>query len=62
MPFTKAQRLKGLKKQLKNMGYDIVGTGERMGEDPRPGDVEEADSSERGAHTITAMQAREEAW
>ncbi len=27
MPFTKAQRLKGLKKQLKNLGYDIVSQG-----------------------------------
>ncbi len=24
MPFTKAQRLKGLKKQLRNLGYDVV--------------------------------------
>ncbi len=32
MPFTKAQRLKGLKKQLRNLGYDVVSSGGSISE------------------------------
>ena len=60
MGFTKAQRLKGLKKQLTNLGYTMTRTGEAPpdtpDDDPQDGD------NERGAHTLLAWNAREEAW
>ena len=59
MPFTKEQRLKGLKKQLKNLGYTIS-----AGDAPpdTPDDEPQGGDDERGAHQLRAMQAREEAW
>ncbi len=62
MPFTKAQRLKGLKKQLRNLGYDVVSRG---GSTPPPEDSEsetESSPGERGTHTIASLKAREDAW
>ncbi len=63
MPFTKEQRLKGLKKQLANLGYSISETGSGTAQsDPVVSLSDGISDDERGAHTIRAMQAREEAW
>ncbi len=47
MGFTKAQRLKGLKKQLGNLGYDVVsrGTGTGSPEPETGGEVDLAPAS-----------------
>ncbi len=60
MPFTKAQRLKGLKKQLRNLGYDVVNRG---GSAPAA-DVEEIPvddemAGQRGEHTAASWKAKE---
>ncbi len=64
MPFTKAQRLKGLKKQLRNLGYDVVDRGGSAPDVDRDEDDElkEIDPSERGAHTAASWQAKSEGW
>ncbi len=60
MGFTKAQRLKGLKKQLRNLGYDVVSRGGTAPEAEVETPVEP--NGERGAHTIASMKAKQEAW
>ncbi len=60
MGFTKAQRLKGLKKQLRNLGYDVVTRGGSAPEAEVEPDVESGE--ERGAKTVAALRARDEAW
>ena len=61
MGFTKAQRLKGLKKQLANLGYDMVPTG--GGPPPEVGEEDESGmDSERGAKTLARFQAQDEGW
>ena len=62
MPFTKEQRLKGLKKQLKNLGYTISRGGDSPPEESPAEDSSPGGDTERGAHQLAAMQAREEAW
>ncbi len=59
MGFTKAQRLKGLKKQLGNLGYDVVSRG---GTAPEAEVEPLADEGEPGTHELASMKAREEAW
>ncbi len=58
MGFTKAQRLKGLKKQLGNLGYDVVSRGGSAPED----EVEAPVEGERGTHTLASLKAKQESW
>ncbi len=64
MPFTKEQRLKGLKKQLRNLGYDVTRKG--GGSAPAPADDHDDDEDihpgDRGYRTIMALRARDEGW
>ncbi len=60
MGFTKAQRLKGLKKQLGNLGYDVVSRGGTAPEADR--EEPATPDGERGVHTLASMKAREESW
>lgn len=59
MPFTKAQRLKGLKKQLRNLGYDVI---ERGGGPVADEETVTPDSGEAGAHTLARFTQQEESW
>jgi len=63
MGFTKAQRLKGLKKQLKNLGYDMVSRGgSSPPEEPETDSSPAGEDTERGAKTLARMTAQEESW
>ena len=64
MTFTKEQRLKGLRKQLKNLGYDAVPTGadQSEGAESVPGGESSADMSDRGAHKLDELVRNEEAF
>ncbi len=61
MPFTKAQRLKGLKKQLRNLGYDVTKGGAPVDDvEEIPADDEMAGT--RGEHTAASWNAKGEGW
>jgi len=64
MGFTKAQRLKGLKKQLANLGYEAVAAGQTSPESD--GSIDQGDTtvpdSGRGAKTLVRFQAQDEGW
>lgn len=64
MGFTEAQRLKGLKKQLKNLGFDVVQSGAGSPFVDEGGNAPEDDlkPGERGYATIMRLRAVEEAW
>lgn len=65
MGFTKAQRLKGLKKQLRNLGYEAVRSGSSgdLGPETVPvGENDRSEDLERGAHTIASWKAQMDAW
>lgn len=60
MGFTKAQRLKGLKKQLRNLGYDVTKGGQPVDDVEIPADDEMAGT--RGEHTAVSWKAKQEGW
>ncbi len=65
MPFTKDQRLKGLKKQASNLGYKMVrlGSGEDLGPETEPeGEAGRSEDTDRGARTLARFQAQDEGW
>ncbi len=59
MPFTKAQRLKGLKKQLANLGYEVTKGGVQV--DTVMEDLSKNGEPEaRGAHTLARMRSQQD--
>ena len=61
--FTKEQRLKGLMKQLKNLGYDAVPAGGSSATATAAATAEEpADMTDRGAHKLDELVRNEEAF
>jgi len=57
--FTKEQRLKGLMKQLRNLGYDVIPTGEASASPEEPSPASPS-MEERGAHTLARMKIQQD--
>ncbi len=66
MVFTKEQRLKGLKKQLKNLGYDVSPAGESAtapnGEDVTRPASDSPDPTDSASKKLDELERNEEAF